>query len=256
MRAAAFLVLLYVAAPALGHYHILLPAEWSAKKDEMTKLRLMFGHPYEHQLFDCGPPVSVVVHSPDGPRTELKTKMEKIEVAGFEGKKVTAYEIPFQPSVRGDYVFEAKMKRVWMEEEGEFWEDTVRVVLHVQAQKGWDAPVAVNATELVPLTRPYGLPPGNVFQALARDEHSKVLPGALVEVERYNAEAPKKLPPDEFITRTLKTDPSGVATTTLPDAGWWAVTTSRKVGEADHEGKKVPVRQRATIWVYVSEPPK
>jgi len=54
-----------------------------------------------------------------------------------------------------------------MEEDGIYLEDTVKVVLHVQAQKGWDGRVDEGAFELLPLTRPYGLEPGLVFQARA-----------------------------------------------------------------------------------------
>src|SRR5258708_18277576 len=116
-----------------------------------------------------------------------------------------------------------------MAEDGEFLRDTVKVVLHVQAQKGWDAQ-AGEGFEWETLTRPYGLQPGLTFQA-------RVLPGSLVEVERYNETPPKKLPPDEQITRVVKTDPNGVATCTLPEAGWWALTGSRPGGKKEHEGK-------------------
>ncbi len=53
-----------------------------------------------------------------------------------------------------------------MEEEQEFLEDSIKVVVHVQAQKGWDAS-AGDAIEIMPLTRPYGLQPGMVFQVQA-----------------------------------------------------------------------------------------
>jgi hypothetical protein len=75
-----------------------------------------------------------------------------------------------------------------------------------------------------------------------------------VEVERYNAAPPAKLPADEHITRTVKTDPTGVATTTLTEPGWWCLTASRPRGTRMHEGKPYRVRQRCTLWVYVDEP--
>src|SRR5947209_944968 len=106
--------------------------------------------------------------------------------------------------------------------------------------------------ELVPLTRPYGLEPGLVFQAQLLVT-GKPVPGALVEVERMNPEPPKEadLPPDEQITRKTKTDPNGVLTCTLPDAGWWVITAVTDGGARDHEGKPRPVRRRATLWVNV-----
>jgi len=54
------------------------------------------------------------------------------------------------------------------------------------------------------------------------------------------SDAAKNLPPDEFITRTVKTDTNGVVTCSLPDTGWWCLTASRSAGERDHEGKEAP----------------
>jgi hypothetical protein len=75
-----------------------------------------------------------------------------------------------------------------------------------------------------------------------------------VEIERYNADPPKTLPPDEHITRTVRLDPNGVATTTLSEPGWWCLTVSRPQGTRMRDGKSYPLRQRATLWVFVDEP--
>jgi uncharacterized GH25 family protein len=257
MRAVSFLVFLVLASPALGHYHILLPESWSVKKDEATTLQLTFGHPFEHQLFDCGAEEEFWVCAP-GSDPVRETGLKEMQVAGVDGKKVAAWQLPFKPTVRGDYVFMARLTPVWMEEEGEFWVDTVRVTLHVQAQKGWDTKLSFPGLSCEPLTRPYGLLPGQVFQArFHKARNGDPLANTLVEVERYNATAPKTLPPDEFITRTLKTDVNGVATTTLPEAGWWALTASRMTGQTySRAGKVGPLRERSTLWVYVSAAPK
>jgi cobalt/nickel transport protein len=121
--------------------------------------------------------------------------------------------------------------------------------LHVRTQNGWDNAVG-GGQELVPLTRPYGLRAGAVFQALLRGPGPA---GALVEVERYNPSPPKDLPPDEHITRAVKTDPNGVATVTLPDPGWWAITAVRDGGTRERDGKNYPVKARCTFWVHVDD---
>ena len=156
--------------------------------------------------------------------------------AGRKGR--TADDIPLEVHAdqRGDYVFAVQCDPAWMADEGVYIEDTVKVTVHVLAQKNWDA-VAGARFELIPLTRPYGLRAGMVFQSLAisRDDAAprsefQPQPATLVEVERFNPTPPKELPPDEHVTRTLKTDPAGVATVTLTDAGlvggdggarWW-----------------------------------
>src|SRR5262249_9682350 len=132
-----------------------------------------------------------------------------------------------------------------------YYQDTVKVVLHVQAQKGWDANDHADF-EWSPLTRPYGLQPGMVFQSRIQSGTNPAA-NSLVEFEPYHAAPPKSLPPDEQMTRTAKTDPNGVATCTLTDAGWWCVTAAREGGTKHHDGKDAPVRQRSTLWVHVDE---
>jgi uncharacterized GH25 family protein len=240
---------------ASAHYNVLLPASWSAKKGEAVTFTYLWGHPFEHQLFHAPAPESVSVLAPDGKTISSIKDLEKIQLPAGEGKQVTAYRFRFIPSERGDYVFLLRTPPIWMEEEGEFYQDTVKVVLHVQAQKGWDGS-AGRDFEFQPLTRPYGLQPHVVFQARIEERleaHVRPLAGARVEIERYNAVPPKEVPADEQITRTVKTDPNGVATTTLTEPGWWGLTVTRPGGQRERGGKSYPVRQRSTFWVFVDE---
>jgi cobalt/nickel transport protein len=239
-----------VAGPAPAHFNMLLPQAAAARKGEPVTVLYQWGHPFEHQLFDAPPPRSAFVLAPDGKRTDLVPSLEKVTVPG-EGKDVTAYRGRFTPGQRGDFALVLETPPIWMPEEEEFFQDTVKAVLHVQAQNGWDA-VAGADFELVPLTRPYGLQPGMVFQAQAL-AGGKALTGSLVEVERYHAAPPKELPPDEQVTHTAKTDPNGVITATLTEPGWWCLTARRDGGTREHEGKAYPVRRRSTLWVFVDE---
>ena len=61
------------------------------------------------------------------------------------------------------------------------------------------------------------------------------------------------MPADEHITRTAKTDPNGVVTCTLTEPGWWCITAQRDGGKKERDGKSYPVKQRATMWVFVDE---
>ena len=206
--------------------------------------------------------------APDGKIIELSKKLEKIKLATPDKKAVVAYQLRFTPNQRGDYTFVLHTPPIFLEEDGEFVQDVVKVVLHVQAQKNWDADFrdpTINRSggfKVVPLTRPYGLLPGMVFQARfwipdkapsIGAQPAQPLAGALVEVERFNPTPPKKLPPDEHITRTAKTDPNGIVTYTLPESGWWCLTGQADGGMRNHNGKKIPVRLRTTFWVHVDE---
>jgi uncharacterized GH25 family protein len=247
------------ASPSPAHYNMLLPDKWETKKDEPVTFTYQWGHPFEHQLFDAPAPESVVVIAPDGKSTDVTKTLEKITVPSGE-QKVAAYRFKLTPDQRGDYVVFLKTPPIWMKDEEEFWKDTVKVVLHVQAQKGWDHDAndgSRDEFQWSPLTRPYGLQPGMVFQAKLNWGGRAVPSGERFEVERYNAVAPAKLPPDEQITRTGNFDPNGVATGTLTEAGWWALTGILKHGTdtQEHDGKRYSVRKRTTLWVYVDEKP-
>jgi uncharacterized GH25 family protein len=240
--------------PTPAHYNMLLPERHSVKRGEPVTLLYQWGHPFEHQLFDAPAPEKLLVLSPDGKTTDLTKRLEKVIAVAAEAK--TAYRLRFIPEERGDYIFSLVSAPIWMEEEQLFYQDTVKVVLHVQAQKGWDG-VPDLPFQLTPLTRPYGLQPGMVVQAEVAQRPwrngEKAAANLLVEVEHYSPSPPQILPPDELITRTMKTDPNGVATCTLTEPGWWCITAQCDGGKREHQGKTYPVRQRATLWIFVDE---
>ncbi len=247
--ALASLALATTICPA--HYNMLLPQAASAKKGEPVALIYQWGHPFEHQLFDAPAPESLLVVMPDGKRVEWTKELKRTTVATDGGKTVASFRLDFTPDQRGDYLFLLKSAPIWLSEEEEFVQDSVKVVLHVQVQKGWDVAAGL-PLEIVPLTRPYGLQPGMVFQAEFWAE-KKPLAGTLVEIEHYHSTRPPMLPPDEQITRTAKTDPNGVVTCTLTETGWWCLTAQRDGSTRQHDGKEYPLRQRSTLWVFVDE---
>lgn len=249
-RAALGLSLLAVSAsPLPAHFNMLLPQAASIKRGDPVTVVYQWGHPFEHQLFDAPEPEALYVVAPDGKKSDLTGSLEGFAQPIDGQKKAAAYRFRFTPDQRGDYLFVLKTPPIWMDEDQEFLQDSVQVLLHVQAQKGWDN-AAGQPLAWSPLTRPYGLQPGLVFQARAL-AGSQGLAGALVEIEHYNPAPPRRLPPDEHITRTARTDPNGLVTATLSEPGWWCLTTQRDNGRRAHDGKMFPVRQRATLWVYV-----
>lgn len=233
---------------AAAHFHMLFPQTPSTSADKPVAFVFQWGHPFEHELFDAAPPERVIIVGPDRQQTVLTANLTKTTIKGADQKDVAAYRFSFTPENRGDYTCVATAAPVWMEHEKHFLQDSVKVVLHVQTQKNWDA--VTGGFELVPLTRPYGLHPGMVFQAQVLDSGTPV-PGVMAEVELYHAAAPKELPADEQMTRTVKADPNGVLTCTLTDAGWWCITAQRDHGAREREGKSYPVIQRTTLWVHV-----
>ncbi len=252
--AVLFVVTLAAAEEAAAHYHILLPETSAAQRDKEVTVKFQWGHPFEHQMFDTISPQSIYAVAPDGTRIDLAQALKKIEIPGDAGKPVAAFQTAFTPNQRGDYAIIATAAPIWMNDEKLFFDDAIKVVLHVQTQNGWDAATGM-PFEIVPLTRPYGLVAGIVFQARILAD-GKGLADAMVEIERYNAAPPKKLPPDEQITRTVKSDPNGTITCSLTEPGWWCITAERDGGKRERDGKMFPVHQRTTFWVYVDEKPE
>jgi cobalt/nickel transport protein len=274
MRKLILIAVAFVAVPAStqAHYNMLIPKSASVERGKEVTLTYQWGHPFEHELFDAPKPDKLVVLTPDGKKTDLLDKLKKVTVKVGD-KDVTTYDLAFTPEEVGDYVFILRTPPIWMAAEGEFYQDTVKVVVHVQAQKGWDQ--MEGKFELTPLTRPYGLYAGTVFQAhlgpleagsmakpkpLDRRPIDNLMEGARayfpVEIERYNPNRPKELPADEFITRVVKTDGSGNVTCDLPDPGWWCLTAWNEPRTLKRDGKERTLRERTTFWVHVAEKPR
>lgn len=259
-RPLLLLAALVIAPPdAPAHYHMLLPDRPAVKAGETVNVTYQFGHPFESQLFDAEKPARAAAFGPDGKAADLLATLEPVKLAGPDGKVVVGYRFPFTPGGRGDHTLVFESPPIWLDDEKHFIRDVARVVIHVQAQAGWDARQSdAKAFALVPMTRPYGLRPGTVFQARAGTADAGT---HLVELERYNLAPPPALPPDEQITLTMKTDERGVATCTLPDPGWWALTAIRQYSpKAERptlvrDGKAYPVVERATLWVFVDQAP-
>src|SRR5262245_9572596 len=123
-RAGLALVLISWQVPwTRAHFNMLLPESASIKKNEEITIVYQWGHPFEHQLFDAPLPESFSVVSPDGEKTDLKARLNKIEQQVGQDKKVAAFHVRFKSSVRGDYVFVLNSPPIWMEEDQEFLQD-------------------------------------------------------------------------------------------------------------------------------------
>jgi len=243
-----------VAATAQAHYHLLLLAKAATKEGQPIAVTWAFGHPFEQEFADVERPVKLQAFAPDGTVSDLLGELRPtaMPATGAQQKGPAAFTLTFTPPRRGDYVLWAEAAPHFAPVERTVYQDSVKVVLHTaQSQRGWDRTIGANL-ELVPLTRPYGLEPGLVFQTQALAD-GKPLAGAVVEVERASLTPPKTedMPPDEQVTRKTKTDPNGVATCSLPDAGWWVITVTRDAGKTDKDGVSFRVQQRATLLVYV-----
>jgi cobalt/nickel transport protein len=239
-------------AAVLAHLVNLLPDAPAARLHDKVAGVIFLGHPFEHELLDLEQPEWVKVHLPGGSVLDLSARLQREKVKGAGGQETPSFRFSFEAGERGDFVISAASRPRFEAEEEGFIKDYAKVVLHVQAQRGWERAVGT-PLEVVPLTRPYGLRRGEVFLAKALFE-GKPLEGEAAEVEHANPKPPAKLPEDEFITRAVRTGPGGLIAATLDEPGWWAITVSRKSGTLPREGTDLPVTLRSTFWVWVGEP--
>jgi cobalt/nickel transport protein len=119
--------------------------------------------------------------------------------------------------------------------------------------EGWDQEIGLK-TEIVPLSKPYGLYAGNVFQGIVKFD-GEAVPYAEVEVEFFNETRKAQAPTAIMITQTVKADANGVFTYAAPRSGWWGFSA---LNEADFtlkalSGEEKGVELGAVLWVHFED---
>jgi cobalt/nickel transport protein len=153
----------------------------------------------------------------------------------------------------GDYTFFVEPTPYWEPAEDKFIVHYTKVcVSALGLEEGWDDALGLE-TEIVPLTRPYGLWTGNIFtgQVLLK---GKPVPNAEIEVEYLN-ESPGNpqiltAPADPYVTQVVKADKNGVFSYAMPRAGWWGFAALNDAPwKLKFEGKPKDVEIGAVYWV-------
>ena len=227
----------------LAHFNTIIPDTVDVRRGKTVNFTYFWGHPYEHIVFDTEMPDSLKVLLPDGSSKDIKP-----EKAGKELK------FSYKPMQLGDHILYSDAPMYFIQEEDMYWQDYVKQIIHVSAQKGWDRKTG-QTIEIVPLIRPYGLEPGFVFVGQAYLD-GKPLEGASVEIEHYSPKPPREedLPAEIMITRVAKTGPNGLIMYTLDEPGWWVIAVSAEHGKAKHNGQSYPVVVRGLFWIHVEQP--
>ena len=221
--------------PALAHFPIAIPERPFPERGEATRLIYAFGHPYEATRADAPPLAGAWLCAPSGAREALAPQAHSAQGA-------KAWALEYTPKERGDHLLVLQTKPLSHGEQT--LQDFVKVVIPVGGvQRGWDRSLGLEL-ELVPLTRPYGLAPGAHLRVEVQAK-GKPVPGARVEVERLNLQAPATLPPEPFITGVEKANGQGELAATLSAPGWWVLA-------CEVEGPD-GVHRRASLWVLVGE---
>jgi cobalt/nickel transport protein len=234
---------------ARGHFQGLIPSDdMVSKADNRTvSLDLVFFHPFEGEYMNMDKPAQfgVMVR---GEKTNLLKTLKEKRIGEF-----TAWEADYRVRTPGDHIFYVEPKPYWEPAEGCFIVHYTKVVVNsLGVEKGWDEEVGLK-TEIVPLTRPYGLWAGNVFQGIVKVK-GKPAPSTEVEVEYYNKDRKIEAPGDPMITQVFKADSNGVFTYAMPKAGWWAFAAlNTDESKMKYKGQEKPVEIGAVLWVRVHD---
>lgn len=205
------LALAVAGQPAQGHFQKLVPVPLFADADNKTvALEMAFTHPMQDgPVMAMGTPAQFGVLA-GGKKTSLMDALQPITIHGKP-----AYRADFTVKGPGDHVFFIEPAPYWEPAEQKMIIHYTKVVVNAFGEEeGWDA-MAGFPVEIEPLTRPYGLWTGNVFQGVAR-KNGKPVPFAEVEVEFLNEGAKIKPPAAPSSPRSSKPTPTACSPTPCP----------------------------------------
>ena len=242
----AMTVLLLVPHAALAHFGMVIPSDSMVMQDDprTVTVNFSFSHPMEMVGMELAKPkaAAVVVN---GRSEDLLGRLQPIKVMGHG-----AWRVDYAIKRPGVYMFHMEPQPYWEPAEDCFIVHiTKTVVAAFGDDEGWDAELGLK-TEIVPLSKPFGLYAGNVFQGVVKMD-GKPVPFAEVEVEYYNREKKAQAPTDYMVTQAVKADGNGVFTYATPRTGWWGFSA---LNAADYtlkqDGQDKDVELGAVIWVY------
>jgi cobalt/nickel transport protein len=243
--ASIILNLLLGVGPALGHFGMLIPSDSMILQGDgrTVTFALSFSHPFEGQGMDLMRPKKFGVLS-KGENHNLLGSLKKTQVMGH-----AAWSAQFKIKRPGVYIFYMEPQPYWEPAEDTFIVHyTKTVVTAFGDDEGWDQAVGLKA-EIIPLSKPYGLYTGNVFQGIV-EHNGKPVPFAAIEVEYYNKDGRFTAPTPYMITQTVKADKNGVFTYAAPKAGWWGFAALSPADfKLKHNGIDKDVEIGAVIWV-------
>ena len=239
-----------LAAPSYAHYGMIIPNDPMISQEDgrSVALTMSFSHPFELDGMMLDTPVAFSV-THDGVTTDLLGGLQDATVMDEQG-----YTLDYPLDRPGTYIFAMEPQPYWEPAEDAFIiHYTKTYVTAYGDDEGWDTELGLK-TEIVPLTKPFGLWEHNVFQGIVKMDGAPV-PYAEVEVEFFN-NAGATVPDDLMITQTVKADAAGVFTYAPPSDGWWgfaALNTADYTLTESGSGEEKAVELGAVIWVHFEE---
>ncbi|MFC1868378.1 DUF4198 domain-containing protein [Thermodesulfobacteriota bacterium] len=234
---------------ALAHFGMIIPSDSMVMQgdDRTVNFKISFSHPFEgHGMVMEKPDRCEVIAN--GNKTDLIASLKETSIMGHK-----AWDMYYKINRPGVYTLYFEPKPYWEPAEDCYIiHYTKTIVAAFGEEEGWDKPLGLK-TEIIPLTRPFGLYAGNIFQGVVMLD-GKPVPNAEVEVEYYNRYGKAAAPNDYFVTQAIKSDKNGVFTYAVPKAGWWGFAgLSTPDKKRRHPGEEKGVELGAVLWVEFQE---
>jgi len=260
MKRALLIVILCLWASSAGaHFGAVIPSDDIVTQDDPRTLHLevKFIHPLERHFMEMAKPQAFGVMHGDRKEDLLDSLEAAKGQSPDQDRSFTYWTTDYQIRRPGDYTFYVEPTPYWEPAEDLFIKHYTKVCVNALGlEQGWDEPVGLE-TEIVPLTRPYGLWTNNLFTGRVLLQGEPV-PWAEVEVEYLN-DSPDNIsfiqpPSAPYVTQVVKADENGVFSFAMPKAGWWGFSA---LNEADwtleHDGQEKGVEIGAVYWVHTRD---
>jgi cobalt/nickel transport protein len=242
--------LLLLASTSNAHFAMLIatPPMVNDMGKNQVILNASFWHPRLNQGMNMEKPAAFGVWN-QAQKQDLLAGLQAIKESGFQTWK-TIYAI----NAPGDYIFYVSPSPYWEEAENTFIVHHTKVIVSAyDLQEGWDQVLGL-PMEIIPLTRPYGLYPGNVFSARVLF-NGKPLPNCEVEVEYYDPRQQKIPATEALTTQVVKTNDQGYFQWSFPWPGWWGMAALAAGEPITYAGKTGDLEVGGVLWVYIDSLP-
>ncbi|MDR2442856.1 MAG: DUF4198 domain-containing protein [Deltaproteobacteria bacterium] len=248
--AATILAFLWLAAPAIAHFGMVIPSAPTVMETANSDLtvELKFWHPFENNGMNLVKPKSLQVFTADGP-TDVLASIKEVKQDGF-----TTWSLPYKIARPGLYSFVMEPQPYWEPEEDCFIIHYTKAYVDAYGDdEGWNEPLGLK-TEIVPLAKPGGQYAGNVFTGRVLLDGKAVNSGE-VEIEWYPGPTLAGVAPYEtMITQVVLTDENGLFHFSPTAPGWWGFAA---LNTADYklpqDGAQKDVELGAVLWIYFHE---
>lgn len=245
-----FLSLVFYGETANAHFGLIIPSQAEVMNQSESKLTLniAFSHPAAGNGMDMEKPEAVCVNV-DGKSTDLSSEIHE---ANFLGKK--SWRLQYDINRPGVYQFTMSPAPYFEPLEDTFIIHYAKVTVPAfGAEDGWNEPIGL-PVEIIPLTRPFGIYSGSVFQGLVL-RNGKPVPWCRVEIENLNENPRHEILNDYFETQVVLTDSQGIFTAGIPWGGWWGFAALHGGDEKiEINGQKKDVELGGVLWVNFATP--